>query len=209
MTYRDKVLNYFGFSSGVEVQAGNKTNKQICIDGTAKTSTCIFYIFFVSFFSVIPLIANGQITFERFFKCILLPLITIIYVFIKHKRLFKKLEPKPRDTNIYQRELPSNLKPAHVRMLLTDGLIDSTSMASTIFDLIDRGYIELSKNTNKPEIFKDEEIILTKTDKNQEDLLEYERFLIKWFFDICGDKRKISNLELKKVLSHERIRYVA
>lgn len=228
MKYRDKVINYFDFSSGINIQKSNKTQKAIGISGTIKKNTIIFYIVFVLFFSVVSFIFAIQISafsdfdsiensgLDTFFSNIkvqlllplvitmVAPIIMVIVIFIKNKILFNRMEPKPKNINIYQRELPSKLKPAHVRMLLTDGLIDSTSVAATLLDLVDRGYIALSKNRTKLDIFQNEEIILTKTNKNQDELLKYEKFLITWFIDICGDGNKVSNIEIKESLANSQ-----
>lgn len=115
--------------------------------------------------------------------CLILGLIAIIAVIIKSKLIYKNLEHKPRNINLYQRELPSNLRPAQVRLLLQDGLVDEKSLAATIVDLIDRGYLDIrrkeEKVNDKMKLFKDREIIISKTNKPTDNLLRYEKFVIK------------------------------
>ena len=109
--------------------------------------------------------------------------------------------PNPKEINIYHRDLPSKLKPAHVRMILTDGIIDTITIVATLYDLIDNNYIEmLSKN--KTSIFEKEEVIIKKTKKSTTNLFKYEQFLIEWFIDICGDGEQISNLQLQEILKY-------
>ena len=108
--------------------------------------------------------------------------IIVLLVILKHKSksIFKNIEPKKTDINYYNRNLPSQLKPAHVRMLTNDGLIDEYSVAATILDLIDRKYLEFTRNIKKEFIFNDTELFIKKTDKDISDLFLYEQYLIEW-----------------------------
>ena len=54
---------------------------------------------------------------------------------IKRYFILKIKASKPYNINIYNRDLPSNLTPAHVRLLIEDGLIDAKTLASTIKSL--------------------------------------------------------------------------
>lgn len=115
---------------------------------------------------------------------------TILLVIIKRKQTYKKLEPIASSINIYSRDLPSSLRPAHMRILLNDGLIDKVSMGSTIIDLVDRGYLEYSRardENDKLLFFHRGDSKLIKTNKSHDDLLKYEKFLINWFIDGYGD----------------------
>ena len=68
------------------------------------------------------------------FLCTILFIMMIVSISLKSFLIFKKLEGNPTNINIYERELPSKLKPAHVRMILNDGLIDAVSFA-IIFEM--------------------------------------------------------------------------
>ena len=116
----------------------------------------------------------------------------LILSFINRKNSQKRSIEKNID--IYNRQLPSKLTPAHVRLLINDGLIDSESLAATILDLVDRGYLKLSA-TRVDDLFN-KEIFISVTDKNQDDLFDYEKYLINWLFD----KNNISSLEIKNKL---------
>ncbi len=209
MSYYNDVLKHFNFSSDMSLNIKNKTKYLIRISGKVTKRTFVFYaltvlLFMLGSFSEISNNKVGVIDISslNIIMNIILPIVVMGIVYIKSKLLFKKMEPSVKNVNIYQRELPSKLRPAHVRMLLTDGQIDSISLAATLLDLIDNGYIELSKNRDKLEVFGDEEIILTKTDKNQEGLFKYEQFLIKWFIDSCGNGREVSNTQIKAALAN-------
>lgn len=214
MNYRDKVLKYFDFTSSMELSVGNKKKKSINITGKPTKRTIAFFLMFIGFMYLIY--ALLKISSTSIFSDIesinliikttqiiglIVPIIVTIMVFIKSKNVFKTEESSPMNINIYQRELPSKLKPAHVRMLLNDGLIDGTSVATTLLDLIDNGYLELSRNQSKQDIFNSNDITLAKTNKDQSNLLEYEIFLIDWFIDKCGDGSKITSRELKNALN--------
>lgn len=124
-------------------------------------------------------------------------LIAIMIVIIKSKLTYKKLEHKPINVNLYQRDLPSNLRPAHVRLLLNDGLVDEKSLVSTIVDLIDKGYLEIRRGEkeveDKTDLFRNREIILYKTSKSTDGLLRYEKFIIDWFIEKYGDGKQVSS----------------
>ena len=107
-------------------------------------------------------------------------IICTIYALIRHHLFFKTKESKPVNTNIYNRNLPSNLTPAHVRLLVYDGVIDSQSIAATILDLIDRGYLKLDV-PNRESIFNND-VYIYKTNKSDNELFAYEKYLLDWFF---------------------------
>jgi len=208
MNYRDKVIRYFGFMEK-EITVLNKTKRNIVLSGYPKLGYILMYIFIVAFTTLIVFLLKwnmtvtvsvGGVVVNRkpliIFLDIICPIIIIIYIIIKSRLLFKKIHPKTKNISIYQRDVPSNLKPAHVRMLITDGVIDECTISSTILDLVYRGYLILSKNE-----YDNEQIYLIKTNKNYDNLLKYEKFLIEWFIDKCGNGTQVSNKSLKQVLS--------
>ena len=89
------------------------------------------------------------------------------------------------------------MRPAHVRLLLNDGLIDEKSLVSTIVDLIDKGYFEIRRGEkeveDKTDLFRNREIILYKTNKSTKELLRYEKFVIDWFIEKYGDGKQVSS----------------
>ena len=149
------------------------------------------------FFTVISVIATDRSFIEIIIASIILLLSTILLIGIKRYIYLKVNESKPYNINVYNRELPANLTPAHARFLVSDGLVDSLSLASTILDLINRGYLKINSKNNI-DIFK-KELYISKTNKNHDDLFEYEKYIINWFFD----KDEISSKELKDKLRNE------
>ena len=229
MSFYDKVVRfYMDITSGGKSMVNGKSKSFINISGKINFSSFCLYIAFSLFLICISMLLFSGTSSEApdtLFEIILdavyakarnsvgtitafsiigisFVLITVIAL-IKQKLIFKRLEKKTTNINIYQRELPTKLKPAHVRMLLTDGKIDAKSLASTILDLIDRGYLELKRDDNSKEfskldIFKKGNIELYRTEKEINDLLSFEQYLIDWFINKCGDGKKITSKQLSE-----------
>ena len=124
--------------------------------------------------------------------------INFIYIFYKIKIKSIKKDSKPININIYNRDLPEAITPAHARLLVYDGKVDEMTLASTIMDLIDRGYLKIETVMNKEDIFT-KDIFILRTNKNQDKLFDYEKYLINWFFD---SERK-SSFDIHKLLIND------
>ena len=124
--------------------------------------------------------------------------INFIYIFYKIKIKSIKKDSKPININMYNRDLPEAITPAHARLLVYDGKVDEMTLASTIMDLIDRGYLKIETVMNKEDIFT-KDIFILRTNKNQDELFEYEKYLINWFFD---SERK-SSIDIHKLLIND------
>ena len=124
--------------------------------------------------------------------------INILLAIHTRNKIFKTTEPQVKNLNIYRRDLPSNLTPAHVKVLLEDGNIDSYTLASTILDLADKNYLKIESH-NKEDLFT-KNITLSLTGKPQDNLFTYEKYLINWFFD----KTQITSEDLKKRLNNPK-----
>lgn len=233
MKYSDKIYQYFSFSSSVYTQSINGKHKQrINITGKPNKALVMFYLIFSLVFTLMSyamneskfgnpvteisrggfLGATNQIrtNSQVFIIVVAIMVISMLIVFIKSIIVFKKLEPKSKNINLYERELPSNLRPAHVRMLINDGLVDEISLACTIVDLIDRGYLEIKSEKeayNKLDLFGNSQITLVKTEKSTENLLRYEKYLIDWFINQYGDGKEVSQEQVHKKLLYEKDPY--
>ncbi len=199
MNYRDKVFNYFMYSSEVISDKGKyRTN----IAGKVSRSTIVLWLGFSLFFLFLSFF-TGPFILTYFVADILSAagtsmminiavfVLAIVLVLIKNRIVFKKLEPKQTNINIYARELPSKLRPAHMRILVNDGLVDELSLISTIVDLIDRGYLDISKG-DKKNLLNDKNMKLIRTNKPDDDLLRYEEFIIEWFIKQYGNGIEVS-----------------
>lgn len=197
MRYIGKIVDYYeGFSNTITTCLNEKEKTQINISGRITKRNFLVWVIVSIIFIIFDV--------GRFRNSIILTIIFVtisiavmVATIIKSLYVYKKLEHKPINLNLYQRQLPSNLRPAHVRMLLNDGLIDEISLISTIVDLIDKNYLELIReNTDK--LSREEKFILKTTNKHTDELLEYEKFLIKWFIEKYGDGSKVHQDEIKK-----------
>ncbi len=193
------VSNYFGFGTFSMNTGKGGMNEEFYIQGKIRKSNVkTFFIF--SMVILIFFVARSYEVTKNFLPIFLTFIITLILLFIRYKILFRKSKIKEK-VDFYNRQLPSNLKPAHVRMLLKDGVIDQISLAATLLDLIDRGYLTIDNVERKREIFATKvNITISRTPKSLEGLLEFEKFVIYWFIDICGNGNKISSIELNKCL---------
>ena len=182
-------------TNGVKTRTTHKRKSDIKISiTTIRTSMVMIYLLFCTTISVTlttfyidtinknypDTLANHKAK-QAFILSIIINIFCILYTLIKRYIILKTKESKPCNLNIYRRDLPSNLTPAHVRLLVEDGLIDRETLAATILDLIDRGYLALNSQ-NRSDFFS-KRLYISITDKSHEDLFEYERYLISWFFD--------------------------
>lgn len=214
LKYITAIIKYYKLGTITILSNQTKTKKTgIQISGKISLSGINIWIIMSIFFTIIAMgtdsiniitVNNGfaTITYNpKWYIYIIIAIIIMILTIIKSVFLFKKLEHKPLNLDIYQREKPSDLRPAHVRLLLNDGLVDEVSLAATVLDLIDRGYLFIEKYENtKESIFKNKDIILRKTEKKTDDLLKYEKFILEWFIDKYGDGEKISMKEIENRL---------
>lgn len=206
MDYLNYVFEKLKFSFYIVFESNTKKKKEIRISNkniTVNVITYLIFAFVINVFFCISLIGEFEINkFIKLFKnkniliyTLIIFILVTTYGLIKRHIITKIKETKPLNNNLYNRELPSNLTPAHVRILVYDGLIDSETLACTILDLIDRNYLKLEKS-NKNDIFT-KEIYIYKTDKEQNELFDYEKYLINWFFT----EEKTSSIELQKKLN--------
>ena len=92
------------------------------------------YLWFL-FFPISITNINGTYNPNIKFTLILFIIIFVInisYIFIRNYLMYRSKESKPINVNIYNRELPANLTPAHARLLVLDGVIDAKTIVSTI-----------------------------------------------------------------------------
>lgn len=206
MSYLKALLKYYDCFSAIDF---DKYSNRIYFSGKFNFKL-IFIWLLISIWPImmalLPSIIDNNIK-EKYIT-ITIAIVAIILVFLRSNLVFRKLEHKPLNINLYNRELPSNLRPAQVRMLLHDGLIDKKSLAGTLLDLIDRRYLNISRTSQKTvgleEIFKkDSDIIIFRTDKPIYSLLRYEKFFIKWFIEKYGDGQEVRASEISKALNND------
>ena len=194
-------MNYYGcFNSRGTIKSDGKKKTIVNLSGKITVANVISWLVISVFFAFIGIgLKNGNALLIG-----ILCVVTMFIVILQSIFTYRKLESKPQNINIYQREVPSNLRPAHVRLLLNDGLIDEISLSATILDLIDKGYLDIrsdeNSSLNKEEIFKNKNLVLIKTDKAEDDLFEYEKFLIRWMIDKYGNGKEVLMGDIHKNL---------
>ena len=161
MSYLKALLKYYDCFSAIDF---DKYLNRIYFSGKFNFKL-IFIWLLISIWPIMMALLPGIVYNNTKEKCItiVIAILAIILVFLRSNLVFRKLEHKPLNINLYNRELPSNLRPAHVRMVLYDGLIDRKSLAGTLLDLIDRGYLDIRRTSQKTvvleEIFKTKNIL--------------------------------------------------
>lgn len=141
-------------------------------------------------------IISSKITIYKIISFVIITIAFLIYDWFIIPATHKRKESDPKNINIYNRELPENLTPAHTRLLVLDGTIDAKTLAATILDLIDRKYLEL-ETTNKEDIFK-KDLLISRTTKKHDELFGYEKYIIDWLFP----EEKTSSLDLRQKLNN-------
>lgn len=205
--YRDRefvinrLYNYFELASA-STYINNTTKQRVYLTGKLDKMRISIYLIFCFCFICVGSFYITYLPFigkYGFIIGLIVFVISVALVLWKTYKLHKKLIPESTNVNIYERELPSKLRPAHVRFLMTDGLVDELSLASTLLDLVDRNYLKLEYNDEakeklKNDIFKNKDIVLSRTNKPLDSLFEYEKYLINWFLgyndgvSITGEK---------------------
>lgn len=198
------VLNYYELQSYSITNGNGGMNTEFSLVGKVRKTNLLVYFLFAGVFTLIyGLMAYFDGSMKKLIITGIIALVSLVVIFIHYLILTKKVNPNIRQLDFYHRELPSNLKPAHVRMLLNDGLIDELSIAATLLDLIDRGYLSIQGVEKKDNLFeKNTNIIISKTSKDTSDLLRYESFLINWFFFSCNNTPTISSFALREALKN-------
>lgn len=212
MKYADKIWKYLNLAS-VYISTGEsdgstfKRRVMIKITGSEDKKLLNGFVSLLTFL-IAPTIMTYVIaalmgwTQKSFFAIFMITMNIVIPFLILgvevgiHNVSEKNLTPLLRNIDIYKRDLPSNLRPAHVYMLLYDGSVNSISVAATLLDLVDRGYLKILRNStgyDKSGFFSDKKMTLILTDKSQDDLLRYEKYLINWFIKGYGDGKQVDN----------------
>ena len=204
MDYLRAIIKYYDCFSAIDF---DKYSDRIYFSGKFNFKVIFIWILTSALLLTMTMASSINNTKETY-KTIIIAIITAIVVIIKSNIKFKKLEHKPININLYKRELPSNLRPAHVRMLLHDGLIDKKSLATTLLDLIDRGYLDIKRKSNKrgtiEDLFKkDSDVIIYRTEKPIYYLLRYEKFFIKWFIEKYGNGKEVEAKKISESLNND------
>lgn len=159
----------------------------------------------ILFFSTIIILVAG-------FASSLFILIPIVLIFdliliIVTVKLRKKVEPKSTYEGITEQNLPSNLSPAHVRMFVNNGCVDTVSVTATLLDLLDRKIIDIIENSSGEKsrnpirfFLKNEDMTIVRLDFENSKLLPYEVEILDWFINDYGDGKQVTLNQIKEGL---------
>ncbi len=119
-----------------------------------------------------------------------------LFIFVRAWRKVGK-DYRFEDIPDYFRDLPSDLPPALVEVLLREGKkVTPRSFTATLFDLARKGYVELEeKRTQKEGLFRDKEDVETTITLRKKDyaadsrLLGYEKNLLDFLFMTVGRQK--------------------
>lgn len=114
-------------------------------------------------------------------------------------RCYRKYDKEfPTDfMNDYHMELPAEYPPAVMSYLYKFREVDDDDLSATLLDLVRRKYLILDDNNSQIDDKNPNYIFKLNTEKDQSDLLEYEKFLIKWFIEDIGSDNQVSANQIK------------
>lgn len=121
-------------------------------------------------------------------------IISILYtvgIFILLYNKYDK-EYKPEFYGEYYRELPNDYGPAVMGYLYRFKDADKNDVTATLLDLIRRKYVLLNAEGESLTSKKPNYLMTLNKEKSADDLKDYEKTLIKWFFETVGDGEKVS-----------------
>ena len=140
---------------------------------------------------------------------ILIPIVLIfdLILITVTSQLRKKVEPTSTYEGITEQNLPSNLSPAHVRMFVNNGCVDTVSITATLLDLLDRKIIDIIENTSGQKsrnpirfFLKNEDMTIIRIDFENSNLAPYEVEILDWFINDYGDGKQVTLNQIKEGL---------
>ncbi len=142
---------------------------------------------------------------------ILLFIIFLVLIGWCFYHVYTKYDKEHKSTfdNEYYRELPASYPPAMMGYLYRFKEITKDDLNATLMDLIRRKYIDVDySNVTLTDKDADYTLIYNRS-KDTSDLKEYERYLLKWYFDEIAHGDTLSMNQLEKHLKNESnaIRY--
>jgi len=115
------------------------------------------------------------------FACLVATAASLIYLYNKYDK-----EPKSAFYGEYYRELPAEYGPAIMGYLYDFKAVEKNSVTSTLMDLIRRKFISIDSGTESLTDAKVNYTLIYDRTRNQAELKQHERYLLKWFFDVIG-----------------------
>lgn len=143
-------------------------------------------------------ITVAQIIFYSSIAMIVMMVIVTYYVYNKYDK-----EYTPAFQGEYYRDLPSDETPAEMSYLYYMRKTNDEDFTATLLDLVRRKYISLEYDANKLTSDNPDFTFILNKDKDQNQLLEHEKYLIRWIFNNIGDGEKVSIGKIEDFGKHD------
>jgi len=124
---------------------------------------------------------------------LLVILFSVISIYTKYDK-----EPKSDFYNEYFRELPADYGPAMMGYLYDFKEVSKNSVTATLMDLVRRKFVTIDTGTESLTERKVNYTLVYDRTKDQSELKQHERYLLKWFFDVVakgGNTLTLNQLE--------------
>ncbi|MCX5775741.1 MAG: DUF2207 domain-containing protein, partial [Firmicutes bacterium] len=120
-------------------------------------------------------------------------LLSVVAIYKKYDK-----EPKSDFYNEYYRELPADYGPAMMGYLYDFKSVGKNSVTATLMDLVRRKFVNIDTGTESLTERKVNYTLVYDRTKDQSELKQHERYLLKWFFDVVakgGNMLTLNQLE--------------
>ena len=105
----------------------------------------------------------------------------------------------------YYRELPADYGPAVMGYLYHEEIVTADDLNATLMDLIRRKYISIDTNGSNLIDKKPNYKLIYDREKDQSSLVEHEKYLLYWYFDVIGQgQNEITLNDIDKFVSVEK-----
>ncbi|MFA6738807.1 MAG: DUF2207 domain-containing protein [Bacilli bacterium] len=104
----------------------------------------------------------------------------------------------------YYRELPANYPPAEMGFLYRYKEIIKEDVSATLMDLIRRHFIDIDYSGQSLTDKKPNYTLIYRREKDSTDLKSYEKYLLKWFFDIVAKADTLTLNQLEEYTKKEK-----
>lgn len=104
-----------------------------------------------------------------------------------------KLRRKPDIYEQLNSLQPEDITPAELRRFYSQ-IADSRSLMTTLFDLARKGYISIIEGEKSK--IEDPNFIFSKIERNHNDLLSHELYILDWLFNTIGDGSTLSTQDI-------------
>lgn len=125
-----------------------------------------------------------------------------IVVFIAVLYLCRR-KVNPDMLSVKYKNIPEDCTPA-VAARLIGAASESNIFFATILDLFRKGLLTIKGKDKNVDISKNKDFVIYKTGKDDSDLLDHERYFMRWLFDEMGNGESVSTDDIKHYSKHNQ-----